>query len=66
MSDNISVSMVMIGIFFGGFTKAIRNSLILTSLVLLNNSSLRRVALSGVGFIQDSCVGYMVTYRKYN
>jgi len=21
--------------------------------------------LSGVGFIQDSCVGYMVTYKKY-
>jgi len=30
--------MVMIGIYFGDFTKAISNSLILTSLVLWNNS----------------------------
>jgi len=65
VSDNISVSMVMIGIFFGGFTKAISNYSILSSLILWDNSSLRR-ALSVVGFIQDSCVGYMVIYRKYN
>jgi len=57
--------MVMIGIFFGGFTKAISNYSILSSLILWDNSSLRR-ALSVVGFIQDSCVGYMVIYRKYN